>query len=156
MDYIIQDIERFLTLLDDFFQNLKKCGTYNPFHQNDERAKLLFTIALNLCDSSNCVNEIRKKMVELNEIKEKNNDLKLRRGGWRELIPSCFGVADGKFAHHDCDKKTAEGIRNIIREEKIDVRIVLQEFRLQLDKIFPNQSSQKESEMKLVEDFFKR
>ena len=156
MDYIIQDIERFLTLLDDFFQNLKKCGTYNPFHQNDERAKLLFTIALNLCDSSNCVNEIRKKMVELNEIKEKNNDLKLRRGGWRELIPSCFGCADGKFARNKCDEDCAKKIRKIVSEENIDLECILQEFRLYLDKIFPKQSSQKESEMELVEDFFKR
>lgn len=153
MAEVDQEIENFLDALESFLENVNKIKNGNKSEQtrigvNEAMERLQYYLY--------CIGEIRKKMNELNEAKAKIKDLELRLGGWKKLIPSCFGVADGKFAHHDCDKKTAEGIRNIIREEKIDVRIVLQEFRLQLDKIFPNQSSQKESDMKLVEDFFKR
>lgn len=155
MDYIIQDVERFLILLDDFFQCLKNCGTYNPFRHDDERAKLLFAIALNLCNSSNCIDKIRKMMNELNKAKEKILDLELRRGGWKMLIPSCFGDQSGTFNGNTLNNDIANKIRKIVKEENIDIGIVLQEFKQSLDNTFPKKTIKNEQEMKKVEKFFK-
>ena len=77
-----------------------------------------------------------------------------KRVEWKNLITSCFRREDGKFARHNCDKKDAERLRKIIAENCIDVNLVLQEFRLFLEKEFPH--NQNDDEMKLVEKFFKK
>jgi len=151
MTEIEQEINSFLDALKLFLE------TANKIKKNEESELIRVDSFLSmeqLQHYSYCIDEIRKMMNELNETKEKIKDLELRRDGWKKIIPSCFGCADGKFANHDCEKKDAERIRKIVEEENVDIELVLQEFRLFLEKEFPH--NQNDGEMKLVEKFFKK
>jgi hypothetical protein len=150
-----KDLNNFLNLLNEFIQLLKECGTNNPF-ENKDNTNPIFVYALLLCDASHCIDEIRGKLVELNQVKERNKELELRTRHWKNLIPSSFSCIDGKFANHDCDKNVAKEIREIVWEEKIDLKFVVKEFHDFLTKGFPNRNKENESEMKKIEEFFRK
>ena len=147
-----QEIESFLDSLKKFLEDTNKIkkGDHSETTIRDAR------IYANLLQSySHCIDEIRKMMIELNEAKEKIRDLEIRKGGWKNLIPSCFGDQSGTFNGNTLNIDIANKIRKIVREEKIDLEIVLHEFKQSLSKTFPHKAIQNEQEMKKVEKFFK-
>jgi hypothetical protein len=150
MDQVEQEIEGFLNTLDTFLKNVN--NDVKITSPDDANCLVLKTSLALLCDSRDRIELIRKKIEALKTAHQKIEDLELRLGGWKKIIPACFGSADGKFAIHDFDRENAKKIKEIIREEHIDVEFVIEKFRAFLESNFPKNPN--DDEMKLVVKFF--
>ena len=150
MDQVERKVEDFLFTLETFLKSVNNDVKITSSDDTNSTT-LKATLAL-LCDSRDCIGLMRKKIEELNAARQKIENLEFRIGGWKKCIPACFGSADGKFARHDFDRENAKKIREIVREEHIDVEFVIEEFRTFLKSNFPQNPN--DDEMKLVVKFF--